>query len=147
MVDTSYLWHVRLGHVHYKRLETMSKDGLIPSFNMNINKCNTCMEATPEICRSKRGRIAKSFGPDFHTYLVEGSRDGCEKFYPYCFHIDEDPKTFDETMKSHDSSFWKEAVNDEMDSIMGNNTWVLADLPRGCKPLGFKWIFKKKMKV
>ncbi|GKB91383.1 zinc finger, CCHC-type containing protein, partial [Tanacetum coccineum] len=34
-----------------------------------------------------------------------------------------------------------------MDSIMGNNTWVLADLPPGCKPLGCKWIFKRKQKV
>ncbi|GKB02969.1 zinc finger, CCHC-type containing protein, partial [Tanacetum coccineum] len=30
---------------------------------------------------------------------------------------------------------------------MGNNTWVLADLPPGCKPLGCKWIFKRKLKV
>ncbi|KAL0313968.1 UNVERIFIED_CONTAM: Copia protein [Sesamum angustifolium] len=50
-------------------------------------------------------------------------------------------------MKSHDVAFWKEAVNDEMDSIMGNNTWVLVNLPPSCKPLGCKWIFKKKMKV
>nr|GEX86337.1 zinc finger, CCHC-type [Tanacetum cinerariifolium] len=34
-----------------------------------------------------------------------------------------------------------------MDSIMGNNTWVLADLPPGFKPLGCKWIFKRKLKV
>ncbi|GKF76072.1 zinc finger, CCHC-type containing protein, partial [Tanacetum coccineum] len=34
-----------------------------------------------------------------------------------------------------------------MDSIMGNNTWVLAKLPLGCKPLGCKWIFKRKVKV
>ncbi|KAL0449315.1 UNVERIFIED_CONTAM: Copia protein [Sesamum latifolium] len=59
----------------------------------------------------------------------------------------DDPKIFDEAMKSQDVAFWKEAINDEMDSIMGNNTWVLADLPPGCKPLGCKWIFKKKMKV
>ncbi|GJT24913.1 hypothetical protein Tco_0894850 [Tanacetum coccineum] len=39
-----------------------------------------------------------------------------------------------------------EAINDEMDSIMGNNTWVLADLPPSCKPLGCKWIFKRKLK-
>ncbi|GJY62122.1 zinc finger, CCHC-type containing protein [Tanacetum coccineum] len=32
-------------------------------------------------------------------------------------------------MKSQDVANWKEAVNDEMDSIMGNNNWVLADLP------------------
>ncbi|GJY56554.1 zinc finger, CCHC-type containing protein [Tanacetum coccineum] len=40
----------------------------------------------------------------------------------------------------------KEAINDEMYSIMGNNTWVLADLPPGCKPQGCKWIFKRKLK-
>ncbi|GKG49015.1 zinc finger, CCHC-type containing protein, partial [Tanacetum coccineum] len=50
-------------------------------------------------------------------------------------------------MKSHDVIFWKEAINDEMDSIMGNNTWLLADLPPGCKPLGCKWIFKTKLTV
>ncbi|GJR85689.1 zinc finger, CCHC-type containing protein [Tanacetum coccineum] len=36
---------------------------------------------------------------------------------------------FDEVMKSQDVAFWKEAINDEMDSILDNNTWVLADLP------------------
>nr|GEZ91603.1 hypothetical protein [Tanacetum cinerariifolium] len=63
--------------------------------------------------------------------------------------IDEidNPKTFDEAMKSQNVAFWKEAINDEMDSIMGNNTWVLTDLPPGCRPLGYKWIFKKKLKM
>ncbi|GJZ46161.1 zinc finger, CCHC-type containing protein [Tanacetum coccineum] len=50
-------------------------------------------------------------------------------------------------MKSRDVAFCKEAINDEIDSIMGNNTWVLADLPPGCKPLSSKWIFKRKLKV
>nr|GEV19870.1 zinc finger, CCHC-type [Tanacetum cinerariifolium] len=40
-----------------------------------------------------------------------------------------------------------EAIDDEIGSIMENNTWVLSDLPPGCKPLGCKWIFKRKMKV
>ncbi|GJY73179.1 leucine-rich repeat protein [Tanacetum coccineum] len=39
------------------------------------------------------------------------------------------------------------AIDDEIGSIMKNNTWVLSDLPFGCKPLGCKWIFKRKMKV
>ncbi|GJW48799.1 zinc finger, CCHC-type containing protein [Tanacetum coccineum] len=56
-------------------------------------------------------------------------------------------QTFDEAMKSHDVAFWKESINDETDSIMGKNTLVLADLPPGCKPLGCKWIFKRKLKV
>ncbi|XP_074288294.1 uncharacterized protein LOC141613459 [Silene latifolia] len=97
---------------------------LVPSSSGAIEGSDnvTTQEATPEIHRSKRKRIAKSFGPDFHTYLFEGSRDECENYYPYCCYIDEDPKTFDEAMWSHDSSFWNEAVNDGMDSIMGNNT-------------------------
>nr|GFB14145.1 zinc finger, CCHC-type [Tanacetum cinerariifolium] len=50
-------------------------------------------------------------------------------------------------MKSHDVAFWREVINDEMDFIMGNNTWVLANLPTECKPLGCKWIFKRKLKM
>ena len=102
---------------------------------------------SPELRRSKRDRKAKSFGSDFQLYLVEGSRDEIVEEYSYCFSVEEDPKTFDEAMKSRDVAFWKEAINDEMDSIMGNNTWVLSDLPPGCKPLGCKRIFKRKMKV
>ncbi|KAL0325017.1 UNVERIFIED_CONTAM: Retrovirus-related Pol polyprotein from transposon TNT 1-94 [Sesamum radiatum] len=80
-------------------------------------------------------------------YYNNGFRDEVSTLHPYCFNVEDDPKTFDKAMKSHDVAFWKEAVNDEMDSIIGNNTWVLVNLPPGCKPLGYKWIFKKKMKV
>ncbi|GKD90999.1 zinc finger, CCHC-type containing protein, partial [Tanacetum coccineum] len=78
---------------------------------------------------------------------VEGSRDEIASQYSYYYSIEEDPKTFDEAMKSRDVALWKEAVDDEIRSRMENNTWVLSDLPHGCKPLGCKWIFKKKMKV
>nr|GEY78464.1 zinc finger, CCHC-type [Tanacetum cinerariifolium] len=61
--------------------------------------------------------------------------------------IEEDPKTFNEAMKSRDVAFGKEVVHDEIGSIMENNTWVLSDLPPDCKPLGCKWIFKKKTKI
>ncbi|GJX22610.1 zinc finger, CCHC-type containing protein [Tanacetum coccineum] len=100
-----------------------------------------------ELRKSKRNRTLKDFGPEFQLYLIEGTRDEVSDQHSYCFNVEDDPKTFDEAMKSDDVAFWKEAINDEIDSIMGNNTWVLADLPLGCKPLGCKWIFKRKMKV
>nr|GEU61319.1 zinc finger, CCHC-type [Tanacetum cinerariifolium] len=59
----------------------------------------------------------------------KGIRDDVSDQHFYCFNVEDDPKTFDEAMKSQDVAFWKEAINDEMDSIMGNNTWVLTDLP------------------
>nr|GEV69655.1 zinc finger, CCHC-type [Tanacetum cinerariifolium] len=76
----------------------------------------------PELRKSKRHRTPKDFGPEFQLYLIEGTRD-------------------------EDVTFWKEVINDEMDSIMRNNTWVLTDLPPGYKSLGCKWIFKRKLKV
>ncbi|GJZ83259.1 zinc finger, CCHC-type containing protein [Tanacetum coccineum] len=42
-LNDSILWHVRLGHVHFKRMQDMSKDGLIPAFDMDTEKCKTCM--------------------------------------------------------------------------------------------------------
>jgi hypothetical protein len=33
-----------------------------------------------------------------------------------------------------------------MDSILSNETWELVDRSYGCKPVGCKWVFKKKLK-
>ncbi|GJU83898.1 zinc finger, CCHC-type containing protein [Tanacetum coccineum] len=42
-LNDSILCHARLGHIHFKRKQDMSKDGLIPPFNMDTEKCKTCM--------------------------------------------------------------------------------------------------------
>jgi hypothetical protein len=34
----------------------------------------------------------------------------------------------------------------EIDSIMSNGTWEVVDRPYGCKPVGCKWVFKKKLR-
>ncbi|GKC55787.1 hypothetical protein Tco_1083385 [Tanacetum coccineum] len=89
---------------------------------------------------AKFGKLDKFEGNDFRRWqkkmhfllttlmvvyvLIEGSRDEIGTQYSYCYSKEEDPRTFDEAMKSHDVSFWKEAINDEMDSIMENNTWI-----------------------
>ena len=75
-----------------------------------------------EVSRSKRIRKEKSFGSDFFVCLIEGTRDSIENEIPYVYSIDSDPKSFKEAMESQDASFWKEAVQDEMDSIIKNNT-------------------------
>ncbi|GJR28147.1 zinc finger, CCHC-type containing protein, partial [Tanacetum coccineum] len=254
-LNDSILWHARLGHVHFKMMQDMSKDGLILAFDMDTEKCKTCMpikitkkpfqsvkretevlelihsdlcdlhatpslgnkkyfmtfiddasravvrlpdpklktlgkrgiecifvgyvehskafrffviepndsvainsiiesrdvifddnrlslvpipslrisngtediggsvvpeevvqQPEPELRKTKWNRTPKIFGSEFQLYLIKGTRDE------------------------------KEAINDEIDSIMGNNTWVLADLPPNCKSLGCKWIFKRKLK-
>ena len=51
-----------------------------------------------------------------------------------------------EACASSDADDWKEAVQSEMDSILSNRIWELTERPYGCKPVGCKWIFKKKLK-
>jgi hypothetical protein len=79
--------------------------------------------------RSKRPRTAKSFGDDFTIYLV-----------------DDTSKIIVEAFASTDADDWKEAVCSEIDSILSNETWELVDRPYGCKPMGCKWMFKKKFR-
>ncbi|GJZ75160.1 zinc finger, CCHC-type containing protein [Tanacetum coccineum] len=56
----------------------------------------------PELRKIKRNRTPKNFGLEFQLYLIEGTRDEVSDEHSYCFNIEDDPKTFDEAMKSHD---------------------------------------------
>jgi hypothetical protein len=91
------------------------------------NSCPNDYELEPR--RSTRVRKETNLGDDFYTFLVDG-----------------DPSTYSEAISSPDGPFWKEAINNEIQSIMSNHTWEIVDLPQGAKPIGCKWIFKKKLK-
>ncbi|KAK1626503.1 hypothetical protein QYE76_000818 [Lolium multiflorum] len=79
--------------------------------------------------RSKRQRTAKYFGHYFIVYLM-----------------DDTPTSISEAYASQDADYWKEVVRSEMDSIFANGTWEVTDRPYGCKPIGCKWVFKKKLR-
>lgn len=40
--------------------------------------------------------------------------------------------------------FWKDSINEEINSLLFNNTWVLVNLPSGFMPIENEWAFKKK---
>ena len=60
--------------------------------------------------------------------------------------MDDTPITIAEAFASPDADDWKEAVQNEMDSILANGTWEVTERPYGCKPVGCKWVFKKKLR-
>ncbi|XP_071729149.1 lysine histidine transporter-like 8 [Rutidosis leptorrhynchoides] len=60
--------------------------------------------------------------------------------------VENEPATYREAVSSSEGPQWKEAVKSEIDFILQNHTLELVDLPPGCKPLGYRWIFKKKLK-
>jgi hypothetical protein len=39
---------------------------------------------------------------------------------------------------------WKKAMDSKIMSICKNETWELAPLPQGHKPIGLKWVYKLK---
>ncbi|GJZ01586.1 retrovirus-related pol polyprotein from transposon TNT 1-94 [Tanacetum coccineum] len=52
--------------------------------------------------------------------------------------------TFEEAIRSEK---WKEAMDEEINAIERNKTLEMAQLPKGQKPIGVKWVYKKKMNV
>jgi hypothetical protein len=78
--------------------------------------------------RWERQRAAKLIGDNLTVYLM-----------------DDAPKTISEAFASPDVEDWKEVVHSEMDTILSKETWDLVDWPYGCKPVGCKWVFKKKL--
>lgn len=57
-----------------------------------------------------------------------------------------EPQRYKEAMASPDAPLWKEAINSEIEFSLQNHIWVSVDLPPRSKPIGYKWILKKKLK-
>ncbi|GJX14516.1 zinc finger, CCHC-type containing protein [Tanacetum coccineum] len=195
-LNDSIIWHARLGHVLFKRMQDMSKDGLIPAFDIDTGKYEALdkfkvfkteveLQQRSLIKRFRTDRegeymdtlyfqaVVRLPGPKLKKIVKEalnaslldmlsiprllvlrpslsipkGTEDIGGSIVPEKVTKEDDPKTFDEAMKSLDIAFWKETINDEMNYIMGNNAWLLDDLPLSCKPFDCKWIFKRKLKV
>ncbi|XP_077232265.1 proline-rich receptor-like protein kinase PERK2 [Tasmannia lanceolata] len=88
-----------------------------PPLEFSLEPQEETNEVLNEIRRSKRDRREKNYGLDFVIYLVEWSRDVVFTSTMIDVNIEPDPKTYEEAIKSQDASFWKEAINDEMDSM------------------------------
>ncbi|KAA0055030.1 retrotransposon protein, putative, Ty1-copia subclass [Cucumis melo var. makuwa] len=55
-----------------------------------------------------------------------------------------DPLSYKQAMNDVNKNLWVKAMNLEMESMYFNSIWQLVDLPEGVKPIGCKWIYKRK---
>ena len=55
-----------------------------------------------------------------------------------------EPATLEEALSSEHAEQWQQAADDEMASLLANNTWELEPVPPGVKPIPVKWVFKVK---
>ena len=54
------------------------------------------------------------------------------------------PTTYTDTLRSSDSSAWKEAMDSEMKSLVENEVFTVTKLPQGKKAIGSRWVFSVK---
>ena len=83
-----------------------------------------------EVCRSSKTiRPPQRYSPTLNYLLLT---DGGE------------PECYGETLQDDNSSKWELAMKDEIDSLLGNQTWELTELPVGKKALHNKWVDRIK---
>lgn len=55
-----------------------------------------------------------------------------------------EPNTYEEAIVSPDGDKWIEAMHDEYNSLIHNETWTLVEKPRNQKVIDNKWVYKVK---
>ena len=88
----------------------------------------------------RSGRV--SHPPERYGLLLQGEHDLHAVAEG---HHGDDPSTYEQAMTDVDSMRWLEAMQAEMDSMYSNQVWTLVDLPDGFRPIGCKWIYKRKI--
>ncbi|TYK03188.1 gag/pol protein [Cucumis melo var. makuwa] len=56
----------------------------------------------------------------------------------------EDPLSYKQAMNDVDKDQWVKAMDLEIESMYFNSVWEVVDLSEGVKPIGCKWIYKRK---
>ncbi|KAL0411537.1 UNVERIFIED_CONTAM: hypothetical protein Slati_3743400 [Sesamum latifolium] len=96
-----------------------------------------------------------SFKPTVHTDGVPVLRRSTTEsrvleryeFVALTSQLDNDPKAYGEAMSDIDSNKWLMSMKSEMDSMRSNQVWTLVDPPKGARPVGCKWVYKRKLGV
>ncbi|RVW80140.1 Retrovirus-related Pol polyprotein from transposon TNT 1-94 [Vitis vinifera] len=96
----------------------------------NVNSKVDLRTPVVEVRRSSRNiRPPQRYSPVLNYLLLT---DGGE------------PECYNEALQDENSSKWELAMKDEMDSLLGNQTWELIELPVGKKALHNKWVYRIK---
>ena len=91
---------------------------------------------TPAVRRSDRERrpVDKYSPPEFRSAFVLSA-------------VSDEPRSIKEPVNYEECKLWKNAMVEEMEALDKNEAWDFVKLPNGRKPIGSKWVFKKKLNV
>eukprot|EP00253_Pinus_taeda_P019366 PITA_19366 len=157
--EKNMLWHERLCNIGEKGLQILQGKGM-SNRSLYFDFYENCVYGKQNRVSIPSGskRVKQIlellhsdvFGPMKVPSLVR-ERMQRERYSPSSFCskfslsiTDDDPITMKEEVDSEDGKLWKEAMVDEMASLHKNEAWDLVELSDGRKPIGSKWVFKKK---
>ncbi|GKV31573.1 hypothetical protein SLEP1_g40251 [Rubroshorea leprosula] len=135
--DSSWLWHLRFGHMNFGGLKAMASKRMVkglPSMNQPDQLCEGCLlgkQSRKSFPKQSQSRVTRPLQL-VHT-------DVCGPITPCSFDIE--PINFNEAAKDEK---WRKAMDEEMNAIKKNDTWELVTLPQGHATIGVKWVFKEK---
>ena len=58
--------------------------------------------------------------------------------------VESNPYTYEESINDIDAHHWVQAMKSKLDSMYFNQVWDLVKVPNGIKPIGCKWVYKRK---
>ena len=107
-----------------------------PITHNEIETNESVIEEPQQIALRRPQRERKSaISNDYVVYLQESELD---------LRIENDPVTFSQAINSDNADKWLNAMKDELQSMKQNEVWDLVELPKSCKRVGCKWVFKTK---
>ncbi|KXJ74158.1 hypothetical protein RP20_CCG014246 [Aedes albopictus] len=87
--------------------------------------------------RPARNRTAPSWHRDYEVDYAGFALNATS-------YVEDLPTTVSECRQREDWPLWKQAMQEEMDSLVSNEKWTLVKLPEGRNAVTCKWIFKLK---
>jgi hypothetical protein len=96
----------------------------------------------PSLRRSQRSR-RPAISNGYEVY-ISVDRESDEIYMSEEIDAEGDPTTYEESMRSENSSKWVLAMEDELESMRLNKVWDIEIIPHGAKIIVYKWIYKTK---
>ena len=129
------------GSVSPHRQESDSRDPApedeAPTDFRNREDTDSQAELTHYTTRTRSGRVSKS--PQNYSDV-----SGIALSVPCGNEDATTPTTYNEAIWGPDKAEWQDAMQEEIDQLHENNTWVLEPLSHKAKPLQNKWVYVTK---
>ena len=126
------LIQVEMFHEEEPEREENSDQNEIPDENEVEHHSEGETPAVDQVPQRKSTREVKC--PDYYGVQVYAATEA-----------QKEPESVEEALFSAEKEKWKAAMQKEMDSIYSNDVWDLVEPPKDCKPVGSKWVFKRKI--